>query len=97
MLCSLIFVCCGPSDRALRIAKLSGEGETGKPLYNDLCSRCHGLDGRGGKGANLIKHRSHHDDAELIDSVIEGGGGMPSFRSLEDQELADIVRYIRTL
>ena len=88
---------CGPSERALNIAELSGDPEVGKTHYNDLCARCHGEDGRGGRGLNLIKHRKHHDDAELIDTVLEGGGGMPSFGYLEDQLIADIISHIREL
>ena len=74
--------------RALRIAELSGDPNVGEPLYNEMCSRCHGVSGRGGAGLNLIEHRDGHEDAELIDTVLEGGSGMPSFKRLEDQEIA---------
>ena len=88
---------CSPSDRALKIAELSGDPNVGEVLYNEMCSRCHGVSGRGGVGLNLIEHRDGHEDAELIDTVLEGGGGMPSFKRLEDQEIADIISHIRAL
>ena len=93
----LLIAGCGPSDRALRIAKISGDSDVGEMKYNEMCARCHGEDGRGGRGYNLIKHRRAHDDAELIDTILEGGGGMPSFKHLEDQTIADIISHIRAL
>ena len=92
----LLFAC-APSERALKIAKLNGNAAEGKVYYENKCSRCHGTDGRGGQGLNLIEHRDGHDDAELIDTILEGSGSMPSFNHLEDQEIADIISHIRAL
>ena len=92
-----LLVGCGPSDRALKIAKISGDSTLGEMKYNEMCARCHGADGRGGRGLNLIKHRRAHDDAELIDTILEGGNGMPTFKHLEDQTIADIISHIRAL
>ena len=90
-------ISCAPSERAVRISKLQGIAMTGKVHYNELCSNCHGSDGRGGRGVNLIEHRDGHDEAELIDMILEGGNGMPSYQHLEDQLIADIISYIMNL
>lgn len=88
---------CGASDRAVAISELSGDAEAGAPLYSDNCSRCHGATARGGSGPDLVSHLKDHDEAELIDEILEGSGGMPSFKSLEDQQIADIIAHIRRL
>lgn len=92
-----LFIACAPSERALKIAKLSGDAAEGRVYYENKCSRCHGTDGMGGQGLNLIEHRDGHDDAELIDTILEGSGTMPSFNHLEDQVIADIISHIRAL
>lgn len=93
-----ILPACGPSERAQAISQLNGNASNGEQFYTEYCKNCHAADGRGGpRGVDLIKHRSHHDDAELIDQIIEGGGNMPSFGYLDDQVIADIISYIHSL
>ena len=91
------FYACAPSDRALSIAELEGSITLGRASYDTNCALCHGTEGRGGRGPNLVKHLKHHDDAEFIDMIIEGGGVMPSYASKSDQEIADLMAYIKTL
>ena len=88
---------CGASDRAVAISELSGDAEAGAPLYSENCSRCHGATAQGGSGPNLVSHIKDHDEAEVIDVILEGSGGMPSFNSLGDQQIADIIAHIKSL
>jgi mono/diheme cytochrome c family protein len=88
---------CGPSDRAVSIADMTGEATSGAALYTMHCASCHGASARGGSGPNLISELGEEDDADLIDVVLEGDGDMPSFSNLEDQEIADIMAHLHSL
>jgi mono/diheme cytochrome c family protein len=81
------------------------EGKTGAELYEVSCAGCHGpdLSGSGGVGIGRdIGPGSNADIAlsdEQIAGVIEvGPGSMPSFgRSLDDEQIASLVAYIRSV
>jgi mono/diheme cytochrome c family protein len=88
---------CGPSDRALSIADLEGDATTGAPLYTTHCASCHGATARGGSGPNLLSELGEEDDADLIDVILEGDGDMPGFSNLSDQEIADMMAYLKSL
>lgn len=88
---------CSASERAIKISELDGDAESGMTLYSDKCSSCHGASARGKVGPDLISHLADHDEADFIDIIINGEGGMPSFKSLEDQEIADIIAHLQSL
>ena len=88
---------CTPSERAIEISQLDTNVRAGEPLYQTLCSGCHGTQGRGRIGPNLVAHIEHHDIEEFADYILEGPGSMPSFGYLDNQEIADIIAYIKTL
>lgn len=92
-----LFSACGASDNAIAISKIEGDPAAGQPLYEEHCSSCHGAMAGGGSGPNLIKELKEHDLADMIDVVLEGDGSMPSFEYLEDQKIADIMAYIKSL
>jgi putative heme-binding domain-containing protein len=73
----------------------------GKRLFEAQCAPCHGMDGRGGKGANLSMPRLRHavDNQELVAVIREGiqGTGMLRAWQLDDQELLQVAVYVRSL
>ncbi len=82
----------------------------GQQLYNTHCAACHRPDGKGSKG-NIPPLVGTDwvtgSKARLIDLVLRGlnvpievngvkyHGEMPSFQSLSDQELADILNFVK--
>jgi len=71
----------------------------GKLLYLNTCSRCHQPDGDGYDQVypNLAGNPIvRGDDAgPVIDIVLHGRGGMPSFGARPPEELAEIITYVR--
>lgn len=73
----------------------------GKRIFDIHCSRCHGLDGVGGEGPNLMREnlrRSTQDDAliRIVDVGIPGTD-MPSHGSLNTREIRNVAAYVRSL
>lgn len=95
----LLFAACGPGDEAQQIASLTGDATAGQPLYQSNCSGCHGQDAKGGTyKVDLVAHAEHDDDAGFAQVILSGDGDMPPFEGqLEDQQIADIIAYIRSL
>ena len=92
--------------RAAILALFSTAGlhaqQPGAPIFAANCAGCHGADGRGGEHAPNIATApevQHMLDRELAGIIRYGisGAGMPAFSSLKQQEVADVVRYLRTL
>src|SRR5262245_18711381 len=75
--------------------------EQGKQLFNGMCARCHGIDGTGDEGPSLNRatlSRAASDDA--LREVIRDGipdRGMPRVRRLTENELSQLVAYVRSL
>lgn len=87
----------------------SGRGER---LYYAYCVTCHGRDGQGSWRAALFLLRpgslgsprvAGESDAYLFDIIKNGGSpigrpGMPAFGyHLKDEDIAELVKYVRTL
>lgn len=76
--------------------------QPGAAIFAANCSGCHGADGRGGEHAPNIATApkvQHLMDRELAGIIRYGiaGAGMPAFSSLKQQEVADVVSYLRVL
>src|ERR1700742_2305413 len=74
----------------------------GAAIFASNCATCHGADGRGGEHAPNIATApqvQHLMDRELARIIRYGisGAGMPAFSSLKQQEVADVVSYLRVL
>jgi cytochrome c oxidase cbb3-type subunit 3 len=75
---------------------------SGNPIFSSTCAGCHGLDGRGGEKAPGIAGNPQAEqltDARIFDIISNGisGTGMPAFRSLGEEQVRALVRYVRTL
>ena len=84
----------------------------GERLYYAYCVECHGRDGRGSWRAALFLLRPGslaspkvvaESDRYLFDIIKHGGSpigrpGMPAFSyHLKDEDIAELVKYVRTL
>lgn len=79
-----------------------------KKIYADKCLKCHGETGKGdGPKADTLetkardytnkKEMAKFTDADLIRITKDGKKPMPGYATkLSDQEIADVIAYIRT-
>ncbi|HEX5412317.1 MAG TPA: c-type cytochrome [Terriglobia bacterium] len=109
MMRSLIFLCAClfaiaavcPAQQA-KSNMTQQEREHARRSFANRCAPCHGLDGRGGEHAPAIVNtatasaRSDQETARIIRSGIPDKG-MPSFHFLTNQQINEIVSYIRFL
>ena len=81
------------------------ENTAGVATFRTKCAMCHGQDGGGsevGKSMNVPDLRlpalQKLPDAELVQVISNGKGGMPSFKnSLSPDEIHALVTHIRSL
>jgi cytochrome c oxidase cbb3-type subunit III len=76
--------------------KVAAEGQK---IFAPTCGFCHGSEGRGASGPDLLRSSIVLDDnqGELIGKTVhEGrpGKGMPAFPSLTDQQISEIAEYL---
>ena len=77
---------------------LMGDVDNGSTLYASRCAACHAADGTGGVGPDLTSASvDQQDDSMITNIIVNGSGGMPAFGDLSEQEVADIVAFIRSL
>ena len=85
----------------LGAAQAPADVEQGKKLFQGMCVTCHGFEGAGGDAPSLNRpklDRAPDDDA--LRSVIGDGlpdRGMPRVRRLTNNELRQLVSYVRSL
>ena len=71
--------------------------EAGQRVFDAKCSRCHGAEGRGGIAPSLVPFL--WSDERALKLVREPECDMPPMSAAEvsDEEVAQIVAYLRTL
>ncbi len=78
----------------------------GADTYKAKCAMCHGADGLAatgmGKSMKILSFKAPEmvkaSDAQLIASTKDGKGKMPAYKGkLTDEQIKDVVAYIRTL
>ncbi|MBI3763290.1 MAG: cytochrome c [Chloroflexi bacterium] len=77
-----------------------GEAARGEALYRSKCYGCHAPEAKVGPAQNSTDFRVQYADDETLAFVVRAGRQpMPAFNEdiLSEQELADIVAYIRSL
>ncbi|HEX7140275.1 MAG TPA: c-type cytochrome, partial [Vicinamibacterales bacterium] len=74
---------------------------SGRRLFDQTCQSCHGPAGQGDRGPGLNTGRFAHGDgdADLFHAIRTGvpGTQMPPFASLADDQIWQLVTYIRSL
>lgn len=70
----------------------------GKVLYEQNCTKCHGIDGTKGKFGAKNLQKSVLTDDQYLRTIREGKGFMPSWeKKLTADQISDIISYIKTL
>jgi cytochrome c oxidase cbb3-type subunit 3 len=73
--------------------------ESGEKLFVTNCSFCHGRDGAGKSGPDLLRSMlvNRDQDGKQIGVIVHNGRpatGMPAFPSLTDSEVSDIAAFL---
>jgi cytochrome c5 len=73
----------------------------GEAIYKGVCQGCHMPDAKGAVGAGaypaLAKNENLETAAYPVSIVLKGQKAMPFFgMQLNDQQIADVVNYVRT-
>jgi mono/diheme cytochrome c family protein len=100
----------GADDSSIDIVvpELSAAGLAGEAAFGEHCAACHGTTAGGsGKGPPLVHPiyvSSHHGDMAFVLAARQGArahhwnfGDMPPVPDVTDQELADLIVYVREL
>jgi len=73
----------------------------GKSLFITYCSRCHGVKGAGGEGPSLLRtHLPRAANDELFSQIIANGipgTSMPSTWALDQNQISQIIAFVRSL
>lgn len=86
--------CSSASPRTTTISALKGDAVAGKTVYTTNCASCHGADAKSGSAGKNLPGESAE---EAYGQIVEGGGGMPAFGTLSDQDVANVWAYVQTL
>lgn len=73
-------------------------GGVGATVYNSQCAICHGGDRKGAPPAfpSLVDLQKHLNDAQIVATIHNGKGRMPSFPNVEDARLTALIDYLKT-
>ena len=74
--------------------------EPGRQVFVSRCAGCHGSDGNGGElGPAIAARLPSLTDDDLTSLVRQGrsAAGMPAFPGLNDADIGDLIRFLRTL
>lgn len=83
------------AEEQLAEAELAAVLEAGSLMRTGYCAGCHGARGGGGAGPQLAGAKLE-DNRRVIRQVLNGGGHMPGFRTvLDDEKVASVVTFIR--
>lgn len=86
-------------------AKFEGENAfvttDGKKLYHDSCAGCHMHEGEGAQGAGYYPPLANNSKMQskyyIIDILINGFRGMPSFHTMmNDEQMAAVTKYVHS-
>ena len=94
MMQTLIFgllVACGGKEGDTSSTSAEADVANGEAVYSSTCLTCHPGSG------DIPTLSSSLSDEELSDVIASGTGGMPPQSSLSNQDVTDVVAYIRTI
>ncbi len=71
----------------------------GRALFQSTCGFCHGPDATGSRAPDLVRSAvtARDDNGNTLGPIIRNGRpdkGMPSFATLKDEQVADIVAFL---
>ena len=85
----------------------SGDPAQGKAVYLKRCKMCHGTDGQGNPAmARMLKvefkamesdYIQQKEDSEISQTIIKGKGKMAAVRGISEDEVADVIAYVRSM
>ena len=84
----------------------AGDVAAGKTAFNTHCAACHGEDGKGqtpmakafDADLDLTSKKVHSlKDSEVADIIKNGKGKMPKPPGVTDDDVPNLIAYIRTL
>src|SRR5262245_8446299 len=85
----------------------AGDVAAGKEVFSKKCASCHGPGGEGKDSIAKVlkiefrplgsKEVQAKSDAELIKTILEGGGKMKPVKDVDARNADDILSYLRTL
>ena len=93
----------------VKVPNLTGAALVGEKTFNANCGSCHGKNAAGKDGiapplVNKIYEPSHHGDMAFVLAAKQGVrqhhwsfGNMPPVPDVSDQQISDIIAYVRTL
>jgi mono/diheme cytochrome c family protein len=78
---------------------VKGNPTRGRAHFTELCSGCHGADGRGDIGPSLIDLSKRLAKEKIIDQILQPRGRMPALEPgfIKPQQLADLVAFLNDL
>jgi mono/diheme cytochrome c family protein len=91
------------------VPELDPPAQAGKIQFEENCASCHGVNGAGQEGVapplvHKIYEPGHHGDLSFFLAAKQGVrghhwpfGDMPPVENISDQEITQIVNYIRAL
>ena len=77
--------------------------EAGKDIYQERCASCHGAEGGGNPALTAampgldIRGSSAGSPDSLRQVIRQGKGAMPAFPQMTEDELREVMSYLRTL
>ncbi len=73
-------------------------GAPGENIYQQSCARCHGANREGAIDAAALDatRMMSSGDESLRQLILFGKGRMPGFGGLSDQQIADVIAFIRS-
>lgn len=93
LLTVLFFFACENKDTQTASPTTESSEETvdldnGEAIFNDVCMGCH-------SGNPAIEDSANMTDQEIKDLLANGKGGMPPQSSLSEQDVLDVIAYLR--
>ena len=96
------------SRPAMNVPSFSANAEQGKALFDANCARCHGVNAAGSNNGPPLVHKiyepNHHSDIAFVLAATRGVrahhwqfGNMPALPNVDENDVTQIVAYVREL
>lgn len=94
-----LFALIGCNETADSSSMAESKRITGKELYLQRCTACHGSDGKLGASGAKDLTVTKMDDTEIREIILDGKNAMPPFKhQIESEErLNEMVEFVKSL